>query len=126
MLLLKIMKRAKKSLAVIDLYLDEEIFDYIESLNETINIRLITAKQKPMFPQIYNALKTTRPNIEAKIYDHCHDRFLVIDGAEVWHLGTSINGVGKKASMVNKIVDLGERKRFLSHFNAWWSNGTII
>jgi len=125
-LLLKTMKRAKKSLAVVDPYLDEEIFDYIESLDVLVDIQLITANQKPMFRQLYSVLKTTRPNIEAKVYHHCHDRFLVIDGSEVWHLGASINGVGKKASMINKVIDLAERNRLLSDFNAWWSNGAVI
>lgn len=125
-LLLKIMKRAKKSLSIVDPYLDEEIFDYIESLDVPVDIILITTPQKPMFGKLYNALKTTRSNIEAKVCHDCHDRFLIVDGTEVWHLGCSINGVGKKASMVNKIIDLDERKRILSDFNDWWSNGTII
>ena len=125
-LLLKTMKRAKKSLAVVDPYLDEEIFDYIESLDISIDICLITGTPKPMFRQLYNALKTKRSNIEAKEYHLCHDRFLVLNGFEVWHLGASINGAGKKAFMISKVVDSDERNRLLSDFNAWWSNGTII
>jgi len=125
-LLLKTMKRANKSLAVVDPYLDEEIFDYIESLDISIDICLITGTPKPMFRQLYNALKTKRSNIEAKEYHLCHDRFLVLNGFEVWHLGASINGAGKKAFMISKVVDSDERNRLLSDFNAWWSNGTII
>ena len=125
-LLLKIMKRAKKSLAIVDDYLDEEIFDYIESLDKSVDIQLITANRKSMFRQLYNALKTTRLNTEAKECHDCHDRFLIVDGSEVWHLGASINGVGKKAFMVNKVIDSDERNRFLSDFNTWWTDRTII
>ena len=123
---LKIMKRAKKKLAVVDTYLDEEIFDYIESLDALVDIKLIISSKKPMFLRLYNAFKATRPNIDAKECHHCHDRFLVVDESEVWHLGTSINGVGKKACMVNKITNPEERTRFFSYFTDWWSQGTII
>ena len=125
-LLLKIMKRAKKSLSVVDPYLDEEIFDYIESLDVSVDIILITATLKPMFRKLYNALKTTRSNIEAKVCHDCHDRFLIVDATEVWHLGASINGIAKKASMVNKVIDLDECNRLLLYFNDWWSKGKII
>lgn len=125
-LLLKIMKRAKKSLSVVDPYLDEEIFYYIESLDASVDVQLITATLKPMFRKLYNALKTTRSNIEAKVCHDCHDRFLIVDGTEVWHLGASINGIAKKASMVNKVIDLDECNRLLLDFNDWWSKGKII
>lgn len=121
-LLLKIMKRAKKSLAVVDQYLDEDIFDYIDSLDASVDIQLISAGQKRMFRKLYDELKKTRPNMEAKECHGCHDRFLVVDGSEVWHLGASINGVGKQASTVNKLVDLEERDRFLSNLKAWLSD----
>lgn len=125
-ILLKLMKRAQKSLAVVDEYLDEEVFDYINALNTSVNIQLITANQKVMFRKLYNALKTTRPNIEARECRDCHDRFLVIDGSEAWHLGTSINAVGKKASMISKVVDSDELTRLLSDFNQWWLSGTAV
>ncbi len=125
-LVFRIMCRAQRNLAIVDQFLDDKVFDYIESLEMSVDIKLITADQKPIFRKLYNALKTKRPNIEAKVCHDCHDRFLVIDGSEIWHLGASINGVGKQASMVNKVTDSDEYKRFLSNFNTWWSNGTII
>lgn len=55
-----------------------------------------------------------------------HDRFVVLDNKEVWHLEVSINGFGKDAFMINKAVDEEQRKRFLLDFSNWWSNGTPI
>jgi len=124
--LLSIMKRAKHSLVVVDPHLDEEIFDYIDSLDMSVDVKLITGNKKPMFQQLYNALKTTRSNIETKEHQDCHDRFLVLDDSDVWQLGTSINGVGKKASMLNKVIDSDEQNRFISDFNTLWTNGTNI
>ena len=86
----------------------------------------LTANQKSIFKKLYYALKTTRTNIEAKVCQECHDRFLILDASEVWHLGASINSIGKKASMVNKVSDTNEFERFLTDFRTWWSTGTII
>jgi hypothetical protein len=125
-ILFKIMKRAKNNLTIIDQYLDENIFDYINSLNNLINIKLITANQKPIFKKLYTTLKIERTNIEAKESNDCHDRFLIIDDSEVWQLGASINGIGKKASMLSKVLDSNEKENFLINFNNWWSQGKII
>lgn len=125
-LLFKIMKRAKKDLTIVDQYLDEEVFDYISSLDDSIDIKLITANKKPIFNKLYAALKAKRKNIEAKESNDCHDRFLIIDDLEVWQLGTSINSIGKKASMLNKIIDLDEKENFLLNFKNWWARGKIV
>jgi hypothetical protein len=127
-LLFGVFKRASTSLAVIDGYLDDEVFDYIESLSVSISVRLLTSPRdtKPIFKRLYDALKQKRPNIEAKKNPDFHDRFLIIDASEVWHLGASINGAGKKAFMVNKVVDQDEVSRALSDYNKWWTNGVPV
>jgi len=51
---------------------------------------------------------------------------LIIDKKEVWHLGASINFIGKKDSMINKIVDKEELQNFLDCYKDWWQNGILI
>ena len=36
------------------------------------------------------------PPIEVKIFSLSHDRFLIIDNKEVYHLGASLKDLGKK------------------------------
>ena len=31
-----------------------------------------------------------------RIYNKCHDRFLIIDNTEVYHIGASLKDLGKK------------------------------
>jgi hypothetical protein len=118
-----VMKKAITSLAVVDPYLDDQVFDYIESLDPVLSMQLLTGKKKPIFQSLFKSLKAQRSNLEAKAFSGCHDRFIVIDGSEVWHLGASINGFGKAAFMVNKVVDDAERTRFLTDLSEWWRNG---
>ena len=35
-------------------------------------------------------------SIEVKTYKQCHDRFLIIDNTDVYHIGASLKDLGKK------------------------------
>jgi len=122
----KLMKKAQKSIVVVDEYLDDEIFDYIESLEANILIQLLTGRKKPIFKTLYEALKSQRGNLEARENQACHDRYLIIDDNEVWHSGNSFNGIGKKAFQVNKLNDENERQKYLNYFQDWWSNSSAL
>ncbi len=121
-----ILKSASKNVAIIDQYLDADVFDYIESLYTTINILLITGSHKPIFPKLLHDLQRKFVNLEARECNQCHDRFLIIDSDEIWNMGTSLNGTGKKAFMINKVTEPIEVKRFLEDFNDWWNNGQVL
>lgn len=122
----KLMQTAQKSIVVVDEYLDDQIFDYIESLDANILIQLLTGRKKPIFKTLYDALKSQRGNLEARENQACHDRYLIIDDHEVWHSGNSFNGIGKKAFQVNKLNDESERQKYLDYFHDWWSNSSVL
>lgn len=124
--ILRIMKRARTSLIIVDPYLDEDIFDYVDALDISVTIQFVTSNVKPMFKQLYRALQTSRSNIEVKVCHLFHDRFLVIDGSEIWSIGASINGAGKKAFVVDKIFDPNESNRLSSDIKMWCSESTAI
>ncbi len=124
--ILEIMHAAKQQLDVVDQYLDGDIFDYIDALDSALTIRLLTGGKKPIFATLLKALAPAKPTLQARENMACHDRFLILDGRDVWHIGTSINSVGKAALMINKITDETERQRVLSDFTNWWALGTAI
>jgi len=125
-LLFNVFKRANTSLEVIDGYLDDEVFNYIDSLSDSITMRFLTSTPKSIFKKLYDALRQRRPNIEARKNPDFHDRFLIIDGSEVWHLGASINGIGKKAFMLSKLTDQNEVSRLLTDYSKWWAEGVPV
>jgi hypothetical protein len=122
----KLMKRAEKELVIVDPYLDDTIFDYIESLHSSIGVRMLTESKKAIFPQLLKAFVVKRINVEARECSACHDRFLIIDQNQIWHLGASINHAGKKAFMINKVSEQNEKDDFLKNYQRWWSCGTPI
>ena len=121
-----LMKQASKSLVIVDLYLDDSVLPFIDSLPQTLKIKLISGKIKSIFKTLYEELSKINPNIEAKYISDCHDRFLIIDNNDIWHLGTSINGFGKSAFMIKQINDIEEKRKFLMDFQTWWENGKSL
>lgn len=122
----KVMLRAQAALAVVDPYLDAEVFDYLDSVDPGLELKLLTGQWKPIFKKLFVLFAKRRGKAEARYFNSFHDRFLMLDNTNVVHLGTSINYAGKKAFMLNEITDPIELKRTLNSVNEWWAKGQPI
>jgi hypothetical protein len=124
--ILGILKKAVNSVKIIDNYLDEEVFDYLDSLEDTLNVYLITDDKKKMFLSMYKSYIVTHFKTEARINNQSHDRFIIIDDQEIFALGASLNTIGKKDFMVHKIEDETEKIGKVQDFANYWSAGVKI
>jgi len=124
--LLAAMKGATSSLAVVDEYLDETVFDYLDALNPALELSLITGQKKPIFRALFLPFAAQRGKVEARHYSDSHDRFLVLNNAQAFHLGCSINGLGKKAFMLSEVTEPAALAKLLANFQDWWANGQPI
>ncbi|NOX18290.1 MAG: ORF6N domain-containing protein [Chlorobi bacterium] len=91
----KLIKSAKKSIVLIDNYVDESVLTLL-SKNQNIEIKIFTSnltKQLQLDVEKYN--EQYKP-IEIKKFKHSHDRFMIIDNKEVYHFGASLKDLGKK------------------------------
>jgi len=91
----ELIKKAKKSIILIDNYVDETILTLF-SKNQKINVTIYTkniSRQLKLDLDRYNA--QYKP-IEIKAFNNSHDRFLIIDNKEIYHFGTSLKDLGKK------------------------------
>lgn len=91
-----LIKSAKESIILIDNYIDDTVLTLLSKrevkVKATIYTRNIT-KQLELDLQKYNA---QYPKIELKKFDSSHDRFLLIDENEMYHIGASLKDLGKK------------------------------
>ena len=90
-----LIKSAKHSIRLIDNYIDESVFIHF-SKNQNIQVTIYTkniTKQLKLDLKKYNS--QYHP-IELKKLDVSHDRFLILDDAEVYHIGASLKDLGKK------------------------------
>jgi len=122
----RIIRRATRQVDIADPYQDAVVFDFVEPLDLGINIRLLTGPPKSLFLKQLRALQADGRAIDARSNDQNHDRFALLDGSEVWHLGTSINSLGTKAFMMNRVSAPDEMKRVIADFETWWISGAAL
>lgn len=97
-----IIKSAKSSIVLIDNYIDESILTLFTK-NQDIYITIYTqniSKQLKLDIEKYNK---QYKNLEVKITKKFHDRFLIIDDAELYHIGASLKDLGNKIFAFSKI-----------------------
>jgi hypothetical protein len=123
-----LLKRATASIDIVDVYLDNEVFEFLAMIEDAVALRLVTGPPKSLFVSQLQAFREVRL-VEARSIGNAanvHDRFVIVDGRQPWHLGMSINGLGKRAGMINRIDSPSERSRMLADFAAWWQAGTVL
>ena len=88
-------KIAVDEIILIDNYIDETVFTLF-SKYPNIKIKIYTkiiSKQLKLDLQKY---KTQYQNIELLEFKNSHDRFLILDKKEIYHIGASLKDLGKK------------------------------
>ena len=97
-----LIKSAKKSIILIDNYIDESILTLF-SKNQNIKIEIYTAnisKQLNLDIKKYNQQYN---NLEVKITKNFHDRFMIVDENNIYHIGASLKDLGNKIFAFSKI-----------------------
>ena len=107
-----LIKSAQSSIKLIDNYIDESVLTLF-SKNQNVDVIIYTksiSKQLKLDLKKYNA--QYHP-IEIKQFDASHDRFLIIDEVEIYHIGASLKDLGKKwfafSKMSGENVNILER-----------------
>ncbi|NLL28019.1 MAG: virulence RhuM family protein [Bacteroidales bacterium] len=92
----KIIRSAKANIVLIDNYIDETTLTHLTKKSKDVKVLLLTkniSKQLQLDVQKANA---QYGNFEIKNFTLSHDRFIIIDNVEVYHLGASLKDLGKK------------------------------
>lgn len=98
-----LIKRARKSIILIDNFVDESVLTILDKRAEGCSAVIYTravSKKLQLDLEKHNA---QYPVIEIKLFDHAHDRFLIIDGNDVYHIGASLKDLGKKWFVFSKM-----------------------
>ena len=90
-----LLKRAVNEVLLIDNYIDETVFTLF-SKYPNIKIQIYTANITKQLNLDYQKYQTQYKNIDLIQFKNSHDRFLIIDKKEVYHLGASLKDLGKK------------------------------
>lgn len=98
-----LIRSAKCSLILIDNYVDESLLLMLSKRNSGISATIYTHKINAQLQLDLNKHNDQYPPIEARTYKSSHDRFLIIDNTEVYHIGASLKDLGKKMFAFSKL-----------------------
>jgi hypothetical protein len=98
-----LIKSANKSLVLIDNYIDESVLLMLSKRKPGVSADIYTYPISQTLRQ--DLQKHNRQYSPINIHNHTtsHDRFLIIDDKEVYHIGASLKDLGKKLFAFSKL-----------------------
>ena len=91
-----LIKKAQKEIILIDNYIDESTLTHLFKKEKNVKVLLMTKSiSRTLALDILKANEQSS-EFEVKQLQKCHDRFLIIDRKELYHLGASMKDLGKK------------------------------
>ena len=102
----KIIKSAKKSIILVDNYIDESVLTLLTKRSTNVKAIIYTAKITQQLQLDLEKHNQQYPNTEVKRIKTSHDRFLIIDNTKLYHIGASLKDLGKKWFAFSQIDSL--------------------
>lgn len=103
--IVRLVKKANKEIILIDNYVDINTLNILCKKNQGVDVVIATAGKGSLSAKDIAKFNAQYPKLSVKTTTDFHDRFLIIDKAEVYHIGASIKDAGKKSFGITKIED---------------------
>ena len=99
----ELIKSARKSLLLIDNYVDESVLLMLSKRQPGVTATVYTQRITPQLQLDLDKFNDQYPPIDIRTCKLSHDRFLIIDDTEVYHIGASLKDLGKKWFAFSKL-----------------------
>ena len=91
-----IIQRATQSIVLIDNYIDHTVLMQLSKRRTNVSADIYTERIPPSIQLDLTKHNSQYPPITIHRIKQVHDRFLLIDGKELYHIGASIKDLGKR------------------------------
>jgi hypothetical protein len=102
-LISKIIRSAKKEIILIDNYIDESVFLHLGKRAANVEAIIYTKKITKILELDLDKHNSQYQPIFVRELSESHDRFLIIDRNELYHIGASLKDLGKKWFAFSKL-----------------------
>ena len=97
--------RARMQIALIDPYCDVKTLNCFKGKASDVVLKIITSSKAQISQADIALFNQQNGNLIVTCDDNYHDRYLIIDDAYFYHLGASINHLGKRFSQITLVED---------------------
>ena len=96
-------RSARQSIVLIDNYIDESVLLMLSKRDVDVSATVYTGLISHQLRLDIDRFNSQYPPVEVRTCTKSHDRFLIIDGSEVYHIGASLKDLGKKLFAFSKL-----------------------
>ena len=100
-----LIQKAQKEIILIDSYIDLTVLERLSKKNDGVNVIIYTKRDTPVTHLEISRFNVQYPALTVKYTKTMHDRFLILDNSEIYHIGASLKDLGKKCFAFTKLED---------------------
>lgn len=98
-----LIKSARRSIVLIDNYVDETVLLMLSKRSVGVSATIYTQRITQQLQLDLDRHNSQYPPIDIRTYRDSHDRFLIVDETDVYHIGASLKDLGKKMFAFSKL-----------------------
>jgi hypothetical protein len=121
-----LVRKAEKSIVLIDNYIDDTVLTLFTKRNKSVTVDIYTKNLSKQLQLDVDKFNIQYPQVFVYEFALAHDRFLIIDGVVLYHLGASLKDLGKKWFAFSKIdLEIGKILDILKKYQNPKNNNSI-
>ena len=98
-----LVKSARRSIVLIDNYVDETVLLMLSKRSVGVSATIYTQRITQQLQLDLDRHNSQYTPIDIRTYRDSHDRFLIVDETDVYHIGASLKDLGKKMFAFSKL-----------------------
>lgn len=106
-----LIKTAKKEIVLIDGYVDLSVLERFKAKQKNVSVKIYTDPRAELRQIDIDKFNEQYPTLDVARTKKMHDRFLIIDNKELYHIGASLKDLGKACFAFEK---MDEPKKWIS------------
>ena len=106
-LLIELIQKAEQEIILVDGYVDVSTLNVLAKKKSGVAVTIYTFTKTKLTAQDVAVFNAQYPQLDVKYANVFHDRFLILDGKTVYHIGASLKDAGKKCFAVSLMKDAG-------------------
>ena len=99
----KLVRKAAKSIVLVDGYCDDVTLDILSNKRGGADVTIATVAKTPITQTAIEKFNKQNPTLTVKTTGVFHDRFMILDGKELYHFGASLKDLGRQYCAVSKM-----------------------
>lgn len=113
-----IVQKAQNEIILIDGYVDVGTLNILAKKNATVDVKIYTYASASITNNDIVNFNAQYPTLTVEKTQIFHDRFIILDGKTVYHIGASLKDAGKKCFAISLLEDTENTMNLINRLNS--------